>query len=179
MQEEEALVRKTILLSAMVAAHIASPAAAGVVTSAAAQQELLKSDDPKLAANKKLVYDMYREVLQAGRADLVTKYFTESYIQHNPNVASGRDSLAGYIKESRPVREIESKIALPMINIIAEREYVTIMFERPMTDAEGKPYVTTWFDMFRIENGRIAEHWDPALKMKEMLSFDPNTTRPK
>ena len=29
-----------------------------------------------------------------------------------------------------------------------------------------KKYTTTWFDMFRIENGKIAEHWDTAEKMK-------------
>lgn len=27
-----------------------------------------------------------------------------------------------------------------------------------------KKYTTTWFDMFRIEEGKIAEHWDSALK---------------
>jgi predicted SnoaL-like aldol condensation-catalyzing enzyme len=29
-----------------------------------------------------------------------------------------------------------------------------------------KTYTTTWFDMFRIENGKLAEHWDGAQKMK-------------
>ena len=28
----------------------------------------------------------------------------------------------------------------------------------------AKKYTTTWFDMFRIENGKIAEHWDPAVR---------------
>jgi len=37
--------------------------------------------------------------------------------------------------------------------------------------------VTSWFDLFRIENGMIAEHWDPALKSVEMLKFDPNSKR--
>ncbi len=27
-----------------------------------------------------------------------------------------------------------------------------------------KTYTTTWFDVFRIKDGKIAEHWDPALK---------------
>ena len=30
--------------------------------------------------------------------------------------------------------------------------------------ADGKPYTTTWFDMYRIANGKIVEHWDSALK---------------
>ncbi|SEP05970.1 hypothetical protein [Mucilaginibacter sp. OK283] len=36
--------------------------------------------------------------------------------------------------------------------------------ERPDPKAKGKKYTTTWFDMLRIENGKIAEHWDSALK---------------
>lgn len=164
---------------AMVMAAVPYSGMAQVVTFAQQQQELLKSPDKKLEANKRLVYDMYREVLQAGRYDLADKYLTDGYIQHNPNVVSGREALANYVKGSRPVRPVENSLKLPMINIIAEGDYVMIMFERPMVDEEGGSYKTTWFDVFRIEDGRIAEHWDPALKTKEMLSFDPNSTRPK
>jgi hypothetical protein len=48
------------------------------------QLALLKSPDPKLAANKKLVFDMYRSIVNAGRTDLAEKFFTKGYIQHNP-----------------------------------------------------------------------------------------------
>ncbi len=148
-----------------------------VVSSAAAQQALLQSDDPKLAANKKLVYDMYREIVQGGHAELAEKYFTQSYIQHNPNVKSGRDALVEFIRGSRPAREIESTIKLPLLNIIAERDMVLVVSQRPQKDSEGKDYVTTWFDFYRVTDGKIAEHWDPALRTKEMLHFDPNSYR--
>lgn len=171
------MIRQFTIIAAVTLAGL--PAQAQVITSGEEQRALLRSEDPALAANKALVYNMYREVLQAGHWELAEKYFTPEYIQHNPNVASGRDSLANYVKNSRPVRPIEDKLGLPMVNIIAERNYVTIIFERPRVDEAGKPYVTTWFDTFRIENGRIAEHWDPALKTAEMLSFDPNSTRPE
>ena len=48
----------------------------------------------------------------------------------------------------------------------AEGEYVTLSFVREYDDPtqKGKKYTTTWFDMFRFENGKIAEHWDSALK---------------
>jgi predicted SnoaL-like aldol condensation-catalyzing enzyme len=41
-----------------------------------------------------------------------------------------------------------------------------LAFGREMTEPKDpkKTYTTTWFDMFRIENGKLAEHWDPALK---------------
>ncbi|HZV56325.1 MAG TPA: nuclear transport factor 2 family protein [Sphingobium sp.] len=147
------------------------------LTTLEAQLKLLESDDPKLAANKRLVFDMYREIVQGGHADRVEAYFTEGYIQHNPNVASGRQALADFLRGSRPARPLEDRIMLPIVNMIAEGDYVVVLAQRPETDAEGNPYVTSWFDFYRIEDGLIAEHWDPALKSAEMLRFDPNTKR--
>lgn len=141
-------------------------------------QALLASDDPQLAANKQLVYDMYREVLIAGRAGLVEQYFTEEYIQHNPNVQSGRDSLANYVSGSRPERSIPDKVTLPLISMVAEGDKVLIAFVRTEQDDEGNDYYTSWFDLFRIEDGRIAEHWDPALKSPDAVSMDPNKNKP-
>ena len=138
---------------------------------------LLESHDPVLAANKKLVYDMYREVLEAGQVSRIPHYFVENYIQHNPNVEQGRAALEAFIAGSRPARAVDSEIKLPLISIVAERDIVMINFIRPEEDAEGNIYYTTWFDVFRIENGKIAEHWDPALKDPDALKFNPNTQR--
>lgn len=137
----------------------------------------LHSSDPQLAANKRLVYDMYREVLEAGQVERIPHYFTEGYIQHNPNVSSGRDHLAAYIAGSRPRREAPERLNLPMIALIAEGDRVVLNFLRIERDEEDQVYFTTWYDMFRIENGRLAEHWDPALLSPAMLSFDPNQNR--
>jgi predicted SnoaL-like aldol condensation-catalyzing enzyme len=65
------------------------------------QQELLASDDPTLAANKKLVYDFWREVLQAHRLDRAPEYLAEDYIQHNPNVATGRAAFVEFFAQLR------------------------------------------------------------------------------
>lgn len=102
----------------------------------------------------------------------VDRYFTESYIQHNPNVRSGRDALAQFLRGSRPARPIEPMIALPLLTIIAERDLVLVLCQRPEKDEEGG-YVTSWFDLYR----KIAEHWDPALRSPDMLRFDPNSKR--
>jgi predicted SnoaL-like aldol condensation-catalyzing enzyme len=147
------------------------------ITDRDAQLRLLDSDDPMLAANKRLVWDMYRTLLQGGHADRAHEFIAEDYIQHNPNVASGRQPLTDFIKGSRPVRELEDRIMLPLVDIIAERNMVMCLFERPETDGDGNRYVTSWFDLFRIEDGLIAEHWDPALKSAAMLKFDPNSKR--
>lgn len=147
-----------------------APAAKPVVPSD--HERLLTSKDATLARNKRLVYDMYRIVLIAGQVDRAHEFIATNYIQHNPNAAQGLAGVVEYIRSSRPKRPVEAKVSLPLINIIAERDFVTIAFVRPEKDATGKTYYTTWFDMFRIENGKIAEHWDPMLKGEPKV--DPN-----
>jgi predicted SnoaL-like aldol condensation-catalyzing enzyme len=146
-------------------------------TGVADQQALLRSSDPKLAANKKLVYDMYRAIVQAGRYEQAEKFFTKGYIQHNPNVASGRDALVTFIKNSRPQREIQPTMTFPLISIVAEGDMVMVATVTWEDDPEkpGERYATTHFDLYRVENGLIAEHWDHVPKSSGAKSFDPNT----
>lgn len=142
------------------------------------QHALLKSDDPKLAANKQLVFDMYRAIVNAGRHDLAEKYFTKEYIQHNPNVQSGRDALVEYIRKTRPVRPIPDTIGFPVISIMAEGDLVLVasVEYNPDPDKPGTRYATTHFDLYRVENGLIAEHWDNVQKSVAALTTDPNVT---
>jgi len=160
------------------ASSTAPPRAAGIPPVAAPDQAaLLHSDDPKLAANKKLVFDMWRAIIQGAHTELAPRYFTESYIQHNPNVATGRDAMVAYMKSTRPVRPIQPTITFPVIAIMAEGDLVTVATVSYQPDPEnpGHKYAGTHFDMFRIENGKIAEHWDSVPKDPAALHYDPNT----
>lgn len=137
------------------------------VTANADHKAMLASKDPKLAANKKLVYDFWREVFEGGHMDLAPKYMTETYIQHNPNVATGRKAFVDFFSQFKKPQAIADKVAAPIVSITAEGDLVTFTFVSEQKDpkAPTKTYTTTWFDMFRIENGKIAEHWDNMTKM--------------
>jgi predicted SnoaL-like aldol condensation-catalyzing enzyme len=139
------------------------------------QAKLLESSDPQLAANKKLCYDMYRVVLQAGQWQRAKEFIAKDYIQHNPNVVNGRDALEKFVQGSRPELPVQPTLKLPLISIVAERDRVVLSFVRTLKDADGNTYYSTWFDMFRIKDGKIAEHWDPAEKSADALKFNPNT----
>ena len=150
---------------ALLAALAIAPLAASAqlpVQAAADQSALLASADPHLAANKKLVYDFWREVFEAGHMDLAEKYMAEGYIQHNPNVPTGRAAFVAFFTQFVKPKAIQPTIQAPVVTMVAEGDKVIITFVRPT--GEGKKATTTWFDMFRIENGRIAEHWDCAPK---------------
>jgi len=112
------------------------------------------------------VYDFWREVFEGGHMELAEKYMAESYVQHNPNVPTGRAAFVDFFSKFAKPKAIESKVKAPLVAIVAEGDLVILAFAREGTDPKdsARKYTTTWFDMFRIENGKIAEHWDPATK---------------
>jgi len=129
-------------------------------------EELLASVDPRLAANKRLVYDFYREVFEGGHMELAEKYLAESYIQHNPTVPTGRAAFVEFFSKFAKPKTIEARMKAPVVSIVAEGDRVVLSFVREYNEPADatKKYTTTWFDMFRIEAGKIAEHWDGAQK---------------
>ena len=78
-------------------------------------------------------------------------------------VATGR--VACFSRIAQPV-PIAPAVKAPLVSIVAEGDYVVLSFVRDVVDPidPAKKYTTTWFDMFRIEHGLIAEHWDGAQK---------------
>jgi predicted SnoaL-like aldol condensation-catalyzing enzyme len=129
------------------------------------QLSMLKSDDPKLARNKKHVFDFWRIVYEGGHVDRAAEYMAEGYIQHNPNVKSGRAAFVALFSKERPPKKIEPVMKMPVISIIAERDIVMVSSVRKVRDRQNKDHVNyiTWFDVFRIDDkGLIAEHWDPS-----------------
>jgi predicted SnoaL-like aldol condensation-catalyzing enzyme len=128
---------------------------------------MLESKDAKLVANKKMVYDFWREVFEGGHMDLAPQYMAETFIEHSPNIATGRKAFVDFFSQFKKPKAIADKVATPIVSITAEGDLVTMTFVSEQKDPKDptKTYTTTWFDMFRIENGKIAEHWDGAPKM--------------
>src|SRR5215468_139605 len=138
-----------------IAANAAEP-----VVPAKDQQALLKSSDPQLAANKKLVFDMWRTFLTAHHIDEADKFLAPEYHQHNPNAETGLAGVKAYFKSQN-----QAPTAIPdeipgLVSMVAERDLVVLALVREGKDKDGKPYTTTWFDMFRIANGKIVGHRD-------------------
>ena len=159
--------KKTIwLMTALLGGAISAAQAQVAVTPNPDQEAMLQSKDPQLAKNKRFVYDFWREVFEAAHMDLAPHYMAEGYIQHNPRVPTGRQAFIDFFTKMRKPTPIESKVRAPLIAILADGDLVTMVFVReyPEPSDPSKKYTTTWFDMFRIVDGKIAEHWDPAVK---------------
>lgn len=129
------------------------------------QLAMLEHDDPQLAANKRLVWDMWRTLLNAYQIDRAGEFIHEDYIQHNPLADTGLAGMQNFFRSlGIPPGEVPDAIPEGVVDIIAEGDLVLIAFPRTFTDSCGRDYTSTWFDMFRIQDGKIIEHWDPATR---------------
>ena len=158
--------KSALLLAVLLGCSMLAAQAQVAVTPNPDQEAMLQSKDPQLAKNKRFVYDFWREVFEAAHMDLAPKYMAETYIQHNPRVPTGRQAFIDFFTKVRKPTPIEAKVRAPLVAMLADGDLVTMVFVReyPEPSDPAKKYTTTWFDMFRMVDGKIAEHWDPAVK---------------
>lgn len=106
-------------------------------------------------ANKKLVSGFVQDVLMDGKSDMITTYINpEKYLQHNSAVADGLDGLGAalqYFAENGLVMEYDK-----VHKVLGQGNFVLSMSEGKF----GKGDHVAYYDLFRIENGKIVEHWD-------------------
>ena len=105
-------------------------------------------------ANKALVSDFVQKVLVGGDFAALSTFFDgDSYIQHNPDIADGLSGLGAAIEalaDQGIAMEYET-----VHKVIGQGNFVLVMSEGAFG---GEPMA--YYDLFRVENGRIAEHWD-------------------
>lgn len=135
------------------------------VTGAKNPETLFTSPDKKLHANKQVVLHIVRDLLEANHWSEAPKYISQGYIQHNPMVASGLAPVMKFFGSRTPTAipkpgEWKTKVAA----VVAEGDLVMVatVRELPHPTQPGKTYTTTWFDMWRIKDGKADEHWDGA-----------------
>jgi predicted SnoaL-like aldol condensation-catalyzing enzyme len=115
--------------------------------------------DPE--ANKKVVLDFYEKGLNQKDFDAAAKHFGLRYIQHNPGAPDGVEGFKVFIaqrKEKFPNARSEIKRAF------AEGDYVILHVHGVREPGERGVAIV---DIFRLENGKIVEHWDVVQPIPE------------
>jgi predicted SnoaL-like aldol condensation-catalyzing enzyme len=141
------MMRSTLALAAAALALTALPAGA-----ADAQQQ---------EANKKAVVEFYEKGLNQKDFEAASKYFGPRYTQHNPNAADGPDGFKAFLKflkEKFPNSRSEIK------RVFADGDYVIVhvhAVREPGT--RGNAII----DIFKLEKGKIVEHWDVVQPIPE------------
>ena len=132
-----------------------------------ADESLFTDKDPRLHTNKQAALHIMRELIQCNYWDQADKWLTDKYVQHNPNAASGRESVVKFFNSlKRPRAKTCDKLTTPIVAVLAQGDYVTVVWPMTCRHEGQKPYTSTWFDMWRFVNGKADEHWDPAMKVQ-------------
>jgi predicted SnoaL-like aldol condensation-catalyzing enzyme len=122
---------------------------------------------PALAAdsvqdtNKKVVLEFYEKGLNQKDFDAASKFFGPRYVQHNPTAPDGIEgfkAFIGFLKEKFPDSHSEIKQSF------ADGDYVILHVHSVREKGtRGNAIV----DIFKLENGKIVEHWDVTQAIPE------------
>ncbi len=119
-----------------------------------------------IEANKRAVLESYDLALNKKDAEAAFKYLGPSYTQHNPTVADGFDgwrAMVAWLKADRPNFSVTVK------RVIAEGDFVVLHVHMKLDEADrGRAGV----EIFRLENGKIVEHWDILQPIPETMAHD-------
>jgi predicted SnoaL-like aldol condensation-catalyzing enzyme len=121
--------------------------------------QIMRADEALTARNKALVRDFYTTVLIGRQVDAAPRFLSTDYIQHNPNVPTG---LKGFMDtfRARFAQQLPADYKRELLNVVAEDDLVVIYVRQTWTSRDGKHNKALGFDMFRVQDGKIAEHWD-------------------
>lgn len=122
------------------------------------------TDLDKTEENKALVLGFVRDVL-GGAAPEKAPMYSEVYMQHNPNLADGIDGLIAGTKAWAEQGYIITKFE-PQI-VVAEGNFVFVASDAIVS---GKPWA--FFDLWRVEDGLIVEHWDVVSQTPDEMAHD-------
>ena len=133
-------------------------AAAGLQVSSA---PIPAAADDTREANKKTVVEFYEAAINRKDFEAASKFFGPRYVQHNPNAPDGIEgfkAFLGFLREKFPQSRSEIK------RVWAEGDYVILHVHAVRTPgARGSAIV----DVFKLENGKIVEHWDVIQEIPE------------
>lgn len=111
----------------------------------------------KTEANKKVVNQFINEVLLNHKMDiLATLINPENYIQHNSMVADGLEGFGAAMKHMQENNQV--MVYEKTHKVLGEGNFVLAMSEGKFGAAPGEH--VAFYDLFRLENGQIVEHWD-------------------
>lgn len=111
-------------------------------------------DIDKTEANKALVKNLVESVFIGGQFDRLPEFIDgENYIQHNSNIADGLSGLGAAFEEMG--KQGISMVFAKNHIILGEGNFVLAVSE-----GEFAGNAVSFYDLFRIENNKIVEHWD-------------------
>lgn len=121
-----------------------------------------------LERNKELVRRLFVEVIDGGDLDLADQLLQPGYVQHNPSAGQDIAGFKAYMRSlERTKRLLRADSEFEIHHVLAEGDRVLIHTETRFSGLVRLRFET--MDLFRLEGGRIAEHWD-VIQGRSLLS---------
>jgi predicted SnoaL-like aldol condensation-catalyzing enzyme len=117
------------------------------------------ADESLTARNKATVRDFYTTVLIGRNVDGAPRFLRTDYIQHNPQVPTGLKGFMDTFRERFP-QKLPPDYKRESLNVIGDNDMVVVYVRQTWTGRDGQQHQALGFDMFRVQDGMIAEHWD-------------------
>jgi predicted SnoaL-like aldol condensation-catalyzing enzyme len=105
----------------------------------------------KQEKNKALVLEAFDTLFNKRDYEAAERYWSLNYIQHSAHIEPGREGLFNLVRNTPDSLRYEHQL------IIAEGDHVIV---HGRFSGTGQPAAWIAADIVRIENGRLAEHWD-------------------
>jgi predicted SnoaL-like aldol condensation-catalyzing enzyme len=118
------------------------------------------ADDALTERNKEIVRNFYTSVLIGRDVDAAPKFLRPDYIQHNPQVPTGLKGFMDTFRE-RFAQKLPGDYKRELLNVVGDNDMVVVYVRQTWTSSkDGQHHQALGFDMFRLQDGMIAEHWD-------------------
>ena len=114
--------------------------------------------------NLNVATDASKDMFQYWHLELADTLLTPDIIQHNPNIPQGRDGFKQAVSHipGRTPQKIKPEWKDEPVLSLVDGPFVLFMWERKDKDpaVPTQDYIWNLFDVVRIENGLVKEHWD-------------------
>ena len=111
--------------------------------------------------NKTIVVDYYQTAFNGNPEKAVADHFGDRYVQHNPQAEDGPEAFIGFVKWLRgeyPQLKLHIKRVVADGDMVATHSHLVLVPGEP-----GRALA----DFFRLENGKVVEHWDVIQDVSE------------
>jgi predicted SnoaL-like aldol condensation-catalyzing enzyme len=115
--------------------------------------------------NKQIVTTAYQRIFGDLDVSAVDEYMSKDFIQHNPTTPDGPEGVKQLVQmlvsQGVPKQTVEFK------HVIADGDIVIVHSRYEMAGKEWR-----FIDIYRVENGKLAEHWDAMMQMPDTRAND-------
>ena len=112
------------------------------------------------AKNKQIVTTAYQRIFGDLDVSAVDEFMSKDFVQHNPTIADGPEGVKQLVQmlssQGTPKQKIEFK------HVVADGDIVILHSRYEMAGKEWR-----FIDIYRVENDKLAEHWDAMMQMPD------------